>query len=333
MQSSNSRLNRPSGFSLVELLVVIAVIGLLVAILLPAVQAARESARRTTCQKNLRQIGLALHNFESAQKRLPVGAKYMLGFGTSWLVDLLPFVEENGLYQQLNLRIANAGYPTLSPDNGTAADGVILSVLRCPSSPIPNTWKVMPNYRICLPSYVGIAGSINDAQFPELRTSLCCTPAMDGQISAGGVLFPNRAIKLSNVTDGTSRTLCVGEQSAFAIDNLARLRNIDGGYPLGWMTGTNGVGTPPSFVNGVPSSATPPPAPSAWNITTIRYAPNTSTFELPGVKDNPRGPNNPLMSAHTGGVFGLRLDGSVHFIANEIDLISLRREATRDDGN
>jgi hypothetical protein len=74
------------------------------------------------------------------------------------------------------------------------------------------------------------------------------------------------------------------------------------------------------------------PAPSAWNITTIRYLPNIRTFELPGVKDNPRGPNNPLSSRHAGGVLVLALDGSAHFITDTIDLLLLRQLATRDDG-
>jgi prepilin-type N-terminal cleavage/methylation domain-containing protein len=317
-----------AGFTLVELLVVMATIGILIAIMLPAVQSARESARRTSCENNLKQIGNALHIFESSHHALPIGARSNQGFGISWWTELLPSIEEVAVYQELNLQAQNAGHPALAPVNGLAASGVVIPTMRCPSSNISPLWPV-GQFQICLPSYVGIAGGTNDPGLTEARISGCCSPYLEGQISAGGTFITNKAIRLGSVTDGISNTICVGEESDFAVDSLGRQRNIDAGYPLGWLVGTTGVGTPPNYGDSDPGQ----PAPSAWNITTIKYLPNTCTFELPGVKDNPRGPNNPLSSRHLGGVLALILDGSVHFITDTIDLLILRQLVTRDDGS
>ncbi|HZZ27620.1 MAG TPA: DUF1559 domain-containing protein [Pirellulales bacterium] len=323
--------NTRSAFSLVELLVVIAIIGVLIALLLPAVQSAREAARRSSCQNNLRQIGVALLNFESAHKRLPIGARYTAGWGTCWWYDLLPDLEESVIYQKLNLQSPNAGLPSVGSTNGQASNGVNIAAMRCPSSQIPTFSPVtLPfPYQICLPSYVGIAGSTNEGGLSEPRVSTCCSPAMDGQISAGGTLVPNQAIRICQVNDGTSNTLSVAEESDFATDKSGNEQNVDGGYPLGWLSGTNAVGTPPNYVSATGPMMTPPP--SSWNITTIRYQPN-SMYGQKGVAGNPRGPNNPLTSPHPGGVYGLMLDGSVHFIKETIDPLTLRRLATRDDG-
>ena len=303
---------------------------MLVAIVLPAVQSAREAARRTTCENNLKQVGIAIRGFESRHHALPIGSRSYLASGVSWWVDLLPDLEEMALYQQLNLQTLNAGNPSLSVTNGAVINGDILPVMRCPSSIIPSLWTVaLTEYQVCLPSYVGVAGTTDDPGLDEPRKTACCVGALDGQISAGGVFTTNTAIRLCQVLDGFSKTICVGEASDYAVDSIGRQRNIDAGYPLGWMVGTTGVGTPPNFRNSNPSL----PAPSAWNIVTVKYLPNTRTFELPGVKDSPHGPNNPFSSRHLGGVLVLFLDGSVQLVPDTFDLLILRQLVTRDDGS
>ena len=278
---------------------------------------------------------MAIHIYESGHKQLPIGVKAIQGIGTSWWVDLLPCLEEQALFQQLNLRIPGAGSPVLAPGNWQSTDGLLMPIMRCPSSSIPSFVKVLvpafdrPSFQICLPSYVGLAGTTNDDGLSGSPVTACCSPTADGQISGGGILILNRAVRLPQVTDRISCALCVGEQSDFAVDKFGRQRNIDSGYPSGWMVGTVGVGTPANYQNANPALVPP----SAWNITTIKYLPNTRTFELPGVKDSPPGPNNPLMSPHSGGVLGLLLDGSAHFISEQMDPLTLRRLAARNDGS
>jgi type II secretory pathway pseudopilin PulG len=315
-------------FTLVELLVVCAIIAVLIALLLPAIQAAREASRASTCQNNLRQTGLALLGFESTYKEFPAGAVSRLTsdglqstFGTSWWVDVLPYYEQNAVYRQFDFKSLNNGYLPLNSQNGKLLDKLIIPTMVCPSSQIPPLYPV-GNYEILMPSYVGISGASSDERFAESRTSPCCLREQ-GEIAAGGLLIPNRSIKLGEVLDGLSNTLIVGETTEYAIDAKGTQHRIDGGFNHGWITGTTALGAPPSY--------NPDFSPPSWNITTVRYAPNQLDFTLPGVGDQ-RGPNNPLASAHVNGVFAIRADASVHFVQSNIDVLTLKQLATRDDG-
>jgi prepilin-type N-terminal cleavage/methylation domain-containing protein len=313
---------RRCAFTLVEVLVVIAITTVVIALLLPAIQLAREAARRSTCQNNLKQIGIALVQYEHSSRAFPIGARSQGGFGPSWWVRVLPYCEEKDLYDRFDKKSANNGSVVLNTNNGKLGDGVTISWMLCPSSPLPPLLKV-GSYNHTMPHYVGIAGATNEDGFPETRVNTCCiSGATNGLLSAGGMLIPNAAVSLRQVLDGTSKTMIVGEASDFAIDSTGHTRRLDGGNPNGWITGTVSNGTPPNY------AATPLPC---WNITTIRYSPGTRTFSLPGVSEK-NGPNNPLVSAHAGGVQGLMLDGSVTFVAEDIDMRILKCLATRDDG-
>ncbi|HEX6963810.1 MAG TPA: DUF1559 domain-containing protein, partial [Lacipirellula sp.] len=147
-----------AGFTLVELLVVVAILGVLAALLLPAVQAARENARRASCQNNLKQIGLAVLNFDSANGKLPVGASRCEGLGHSWWVDVAPFLEFGAIIAALDKKSPNHGSVLLHPSNGRIVDGLVISSLICPSSPLDPV-AMVGNVKAMMPSYVGISGA------------------------------------------------------------------------------------------------------------------------------------------------------------------------------
>lgn len=330
MRTSSTGAERSKGFTLIELLVAITIIGVLIALLLPALQRARAAAATTYCQNNMKQIGLAISQYQGSHKQLPFGVRNSTGpgFGPSWWADVLPGLGEGSIYQGLNLTIVNSGMAPLAPGNAQAVDGQIIKSMRCPASTSPEFWKIS-GYQIYLPSYVGIAGSTNEEGITNSPVVACCSAPM-GEMSSGGVFVPNQAFRVSQIIDGTSHTICVGEASGFSIDQTGKQQDTTGGSGMGWLGGTNGSGILPDFHGiGAPNA----PAVPMYNITTIKYPPNTTTYELPGIRATAgHGPNNPLSSSHPLGINVLLLDGSVHFVPDSIDLSTLRRLATRNDG-
>ena len=339
------------GFTLVELLVVIAIIGVLVALLLPAVQAAREAARRMSCSNNVKQLSLALHLYHDAIKTFPFGTRRAgtsvlnlatgaAPYGPSFYVGLLPYVEHSSIFNKWPwggddgyANSPNHDYLRNSPLN--LSNQKVPPFVRCPSSPIEpfNTNFAGNQY---LPSYVGIQGAVVDQppQFVELRQRRCCSccPAQannaqvaNGFASGGGMLLHNENSTIALCVDGTSNTMILGECSDMAIDNVTGLKvHIDGGWPHGWAMGS-GVAT---TVSAAGANAL---LERFYNLTSIRYPIGTRTYGLPGVSIN-HGPNNPLLSAHPGGIMAGWSDGSVRFLSNSTDLVVLKLFATRDDG-
>jgi prepilin-type N-terminal cleavage/methylation domain-containing protein/prepilin-type processing-associated H-X9-DG protein len=316
------------GFTLLELLVTISITGMLATLLLPAIQSAREGGRATGCRNNLRQIGLALTNFEAAQRRYPVGAegRYdrklapVIMFGVSWWADTLLYLEESAVAEQLDRKGAHTGFVQLNGHNGELIDGFGPEFWFCPSSPL-NRFVLPGGYRVATPSYVGISGASSHDGFPETRVSHCCRS--DGEISAGGVLVPNATVRVRQIKDGLSTTLLVGEQSDFVYTGVGQPKRIDGAFVNGWLTGSNASGTPPNYG----SSFSP-----AYNLATLRYALNERNYGLPGIYDD-RGANNPLISPHPGIVNLLYADGSVHAASESTSTAVLKSIATRDDAN
>lgn len=329
-------------FTLIELLVVIAIIAVLVALLLPAVQQARESARRSSCKNNLKQIGLALHNYHDVYNSFPIGARRQgtSGFtmGPSWYVGLLPYIEQPAIYDLFPHDAPGSG---LSVTFAQAVQTADLSTILCPSSPLPEKVNVplMGNAAVLMPHYVGIAGAVpsNDPAYPdgsftENRVTACCletTVLNSGQISAGGTLVPGTHIQFRDVTDGTSNTMIVGEISNYG-RNGANKSRVDGGHQAGWFAGTMASGVPGSGYMGSPFPHV------AYNLTSIRYPIGTRDLvrggtPVPGTSTS-AGPNNSLLSPHKGGVQVVLCDSSVRFLSENMYLRTVKLLATRDDG-
>lgn len=182
------------GFTLVELLVVISIIGVLAGLLLPAVQMARETARRTQCLNNLKNIGLAIHNFESARRTLPAGSEARNGTEHAWSTQILPFMEQSNVYQGMDLKaVWNA------PSNLQATLSNI-SIYRCPSATKDFLGKQ---------DYGGIQGSA----LTQLPTGMAANQAFGcGALIVTSTVQP-QAVRIGDMLDGLSTTLCVGESA------------------------------------------------------------------------------------------------------------------------
>lgn len=234
-QVSKSRPASIQAFTLVELLVVIAIIGILVALLLPAIQAAREAARRTQCQNNLKQVGLGLLNFESANKHLPPGC--YLGEGSAWSAYLLPYMEETNAMNLLKIGEDDKenyqwGYPG---DYGDASKlppqyrnvqvvETVIPAYRCPSAGLPEHQADLSHdgywvKRRVPVSYIGVVSGLQARQHPVYRMRIQKFPAEDPSYEGvDGVLVgvehhEDRGYKMTlvKISDGTSKTAMVGE--------------------------------------------------------------------------------------------------------------------------
>jgi prepilin-type N-terminal cleavage/methylation domain-containing protein len=197
----DTRCSHRAAFSLVELLVVIAIIAILVALLLPAVQAARESARAVQCRSNLRQIGLALHNYHGVHSGFPpafLGQASGWRASWTWTVFLLPYLEQGPLFDDLDRATTPFGGGTDWADMPTAATQTPLAVYLCPADTGPDWNHRKSGY--AKSSYHGVLGN---------ETQLVCAYA--DLIRQNGVLFVNSCVSLAEISDGSSQTLAVGE--------------------------------------------------------------------------------------------------------------------------
>jgi prepilin-type N-terminal cleavage/methylation domain-containing protein/prepilin-type processing-associated H-X9-DG protein len=209
-------------FTLIELLVVIAIIGLLVALLLPAIQGARESARRTECSSNLRQIGVALHSFHDARGHFPsaylsqpggamgeVNDAGDAGPGWTCLFQILPYAEGAAVRNAFNLAA-----PCWAPSNAAAAKRVVSTYL-CPSvSDTSRTYLVKDETGTVLAEF-----SRAHFVFSSGRPEVWEDPEQDLSSIADGVFFRNSRISIRHITDGTSHTVFAGEQTPFHSDS------------------------------------------------------------------------------------------------------------------
>ncbi len=312
-------LSRYLGFTLIELLVVIAIIAVLIALLLPAVQQAREAARRSQCKNNLKQLGLAIHTYESDSKRFPYGGYYQGRISQSWRVSIFAQMDQQTVVKKLDW---NRDFTAPFAGN-TILQGKIIPAFSCPSSPAPQIgtpgtetggWSG-GNPQVA--EYVGIAGAYPD---PAGRATMSSASNYDGGFyGANGIFSPQLCRKIAEVSDGTSNTLMLGEISDFTISGTTPI-DIRSAYYGGWSGFCCG-----NFAN--PWGG----APDSWStgITTIRYGLN--------IRGTPAGAihtweaNLPLRSAHAGGAHVGMADASVRFVNQNIDLATLRAISSMND--
>ena len=222
-----------SGFTLVELLVTIAIIGILTGLLLPAVQQVRESARRTRCADNLRQQTLAMLNYECVNKHFPPAFSYPSM--TMWSAYILPFIEQDSLYQTLNLDGPWSVADGASPANAGALDKP-LEIFRCPSAMIPITQFDSLVQTDRSPScYLACASGLNNRESgPKPWVGM---NADGGLPASDGIFYLGSRTGFGEITDGSSSTVLLGEaipdQDLFGQDYFGNLQKVDH-----WHTGS-----------------------------------------------------------------------------------------------
>lgn len=335
-----SRRRRKLGFTLIELLVVIAIIAVLIALLLPAVQQARESARRTQCKNNLKQIGLALHNYESTFGRFPAAAWGATqstsvatqatssdfqddGFG--WMVSILPYIDQSNLYNRINPqgypgvvsnvptreRYYGAGVPRI-PGGETILGGYL-----CPSSAMPTT--VPPTWAI--PGSQLVGGSAVPPREPSIIGY-----GTSSYKAAGGSCYGDDSVMhkqwegggraFRDVTDGLSNTFAVVESTYVSSTTSASSRRTTpptafNDWPI-WIGAPGGGNDETVRANGRTNS----PINATVNFNTMYFANND---------DN-------AFSYHTGGAQFALADGSVRFVSENIAIETLCKLFSVNDG-
>ncbi len=315
------------GFTLVELLVVIAIIGVLISLLLPAVQSAREAARRAQCSNNLKQLGLAMHNHHAAHRSFPYGQNYRLGILSAaekdrscWFQQILSYVEQTALFDAYRNRLADGGDTQWTPGRWSA-----IPTFMCPSDPaspkvVTAGWSESPGGEP--ESSQGFNGNV-----VICSGSTVFNPSDDPNGERrNGLFYAKSATRIEDIRDGSSNTIMAGE--------LVLVPDIMAGIP---QVGGDVQGQQQHDLRG-----------RYWNVhqgTTLfstLYPPNSNVGDRgTWCIDRPQAPcqtraadnlNNSLRSYHPGGVNAAMADGSVHFISESIDAEVYRALGTRAGG-
>ena len=322
-----SALSTGGGFTLVELLVVITIIGILIALLLPAVQAARELARRSQCSNNLKQVGLALMNFESQHGTFPAGiltkTRWTLnGFEkdgayewTCFLHMILPYLEMTSYYETLGGPLYKTDFFNTCSLWQAVSDTPITPYL-CPSDSLAdNQFFSAASYRFAKTNYLGIFSGLNDADGAYSASNYATLTTTGHQLAATkrrAVFRYGSGTPVAEITDGTSNTMAVAEY----------LKGPDKSDVRGQFI-TNRAGMQTLFVTLGPNSTSNDSLYSLW--CPDKGAVNDANANLPCVAGTEDENYASPRSRHTGGVNAVFCDGSVHFIGDSIDVVNVWR--------
>jgi len=315
------------GFTLIELLVVIAIIAILIALLLPAVQQAREAARRTQCKNNFKQIGLALHNYHDVYNAFPPGRTRNTYSGITsawytgniaWLPRLLAQIDQAPLYNRIDWNLGQGSSSTDGDDgvNGQSPDGArrqIIPAFRCPSDPATGVSWVAPDGTT-------VTGQRSNNGYAPGNYVACVGTGTRLTTNPPGVFGQNTNFGFRDITDGTSNVLAVSEV-------------VIGHYRIG----TNDSGNGTLCTAGAKDTNDTRQAGTSWFYGYFPQSCFFNTFVGPNAKQydcgvNSDRTNNAARSVHVGGVQALLCDGSVHFFSDNIDLSTWNRLGDKGDG-
>jgi prepilin-type N-terminal cleavage/methylation domain-containing protein len=323
-------MSKRSAFTLIEILVVIAIIGILIALLLPAIQKTREAAARTQCQNHLKQLGVALHNYYGTNKKFPgIGNTSQWAF--SLLAQSLPYIEQQNLQKLIDfnqpLMLGSGGSQTLNPPQANAAKTVVPLFL-CPSDAQAPVFTTYNSAVWAGTNYVGNAGSGTGTYY-------------DDRFPTDGLFWQDSATTIGQITDGTSNTLLMSEallglgldsSGPAATDSRRQLAQISSSVKPAPLGGTAPPLTP-AICNGAATWHGDRLASWIWG----RYHRSAFNAFLPINSLTPDCLAHGMgwyaaRSNHFGGVNVLLSDGSVRFVTETIDLNTWRALSTRNGG-
>ena len=362
--------SKKHGFTLVELLVVIAIIGVLMGLLLPAVQMAREAARRTQCQNNMRQLGLAVLNWESARSRLPhpgqcdsTGGAATVYMTQSTATLLLPMLEQGNVYDLMDHTLTYAQmvsqgrytmttvhprskgavyHDPLFPNTVRAAKTQIASFV-CPSTPISGATRSPDGYGAWDYMFISVSDVEEESGQATPPGTRPTNNTRRQQMTRQGCLSCEQGWGLQSITDGTSNTiLCIEDSgrahpSAGQFASLSSRPAVINDDTVQWSGGTTGGrrmyawADPDSVTNGFSGPSNAIAPGSRVMAINQNKSPIGGPAECRWANNN-CGPNDEPFSFHNGGVNAVMGDGSVRFVSDELDWRVLKNLAVAQDG-